>query len=98
MKNRAGTRMGRGFVGQIVNLRPIVNRPNRGIRSAPAAVSRGTLWVARRLPTCPTSVGHVVLNTRVVFRPCHLLAEARLVDRVEKPHLVMPERPLEVVH
>src|ERR1035438_5125135 len=31
MKNRAGTRMGRGFVGQLDKLRPIGNRPTAAL-------------------------------------------------------------------
>src|ERR1017187_2513169 len=70
MKNRAGTRMGSGFVGQLDKLRPIGNRP-----TAALARDSGGNQPPRRLPTCPTSVGHVVLKSRAVFRPCRCFSE-----------------------
>jgi hypothetical protein len=41
-------------VGQLGKLRPIVNRPTAAI-AADSGGRRGTLWVARWLPACPTS-------------------------------------------
>src|SRR5258708_4909015 len=68
-------------VGQVGNLRPIVNRPPRGVEIGPP----GGLPTRRRLPTCPTGgqvlslySGRLVWLARRRKKPAKSRLQARL--------------------
>jgi len=50
-----GTGIRRELWGGLETRGGLVTRPEPPVQRPPAPVDRGTLWVARRIPSCPTT-------------------------------------------